>query len=99
MFYRICVEGGEAEKYMTIPERVSLCATLGEERFLVQGAKEAGAVEEAAEEADEKSKNAAEQGKECKLESLALVFAFVNPLFATVLTQSKINWIAGRDSE
>lgn len=42
---------------------------------------------------------AAEQGKECKLESLALIFAFVNPLFATVLTQSKINWIAGRDSE
>lgn len=42
---------------------------------------------------------AAEQGKECKLESLALVFAFVNPLFATVLIQSKINWIAGRDSE
>lgn len=42
---------------------------------------------------------AAEQGKACKLESLALIFAFVNPLFATVLTQSKINWIAGRDSE
>ena len=42
---------------------------------------------------------AAEQSKACKLESLALVFAFVNPLFATVLIQSKINWIAGRNSE
>lgn len=42
---------------------------------------------------------AAEEGKACHLESLALIFAFVCPLFATVLIQSKINWIVGRDSE
>lgn len=39
-----------------------------------------------------------EKSKECKLESLVILFAFVNSLFATVLIQSKINWIAGKEA-
>lgn len=39
---------------------------------------------------------AQEKGKQCKLDVLCLVFAFINPFVSTILIQNKINMIVGK---
>lgn len=58
VFYKISLDGGEAEKFLTIPERVSIVATLDENHYLVRRSHEAGEIEP-----EEKAKNVAEKGK------------------------------------